>query len=291
MFRYLPIRIARIVQTTFDVVPDPGDREQLRAWADAIARVAWERWLSERPIEDNRPDHEFIVLDNAIKIGVDERLDIEHLKLVTAFALLHDTHIIPRVTETSVRRVVAEADAARERGALDEAAELDARVESLRRAKDEQRHVHMAGGVRNARLALSLIADSSSDPSLRLADSHVEKLLDIIGHHDLWKLKEPWPRLADGRVALVCLEADALYPLHPIGVAADLDRPDENGAFCDPHDPARWRSQLKSSLKTLHEYRANWQDLADEAFQDGESIFRTPKGYALYCAWREFWKI
>ena len=105
--------------------------------------------------------------------------------------------------------------------------------------------------------------------------------------HDYWKLGKPHPAGSD-REALVCFEADALWPLHPLGVLADLERPGEAGEPKDVNDPAEWRRQVRNNLQTLREYRANWQ-ATDEVFQDAESIFRTAEGHRLYREWAGLW--
>jgi hypothetical protein len=77
-----------------------------------------------------------------------------------------------------------------------------------------------------------------------------------------WQHWQSWRHREDNRVeharrdrlAVVCLEADALWPLHPLGVLADLERPDNEGAITDPSDPEKWKRQIRNSLNTLLEY-------------------------------------
>ena len=90
------------------------------------------------------------------------------------------------------------------------------------------------------------------------------------------------------REALVCFEADALWPLHPLGVFADLERPADDGESKDVNDPAEWRRQVRNNLQTLLEYRANWHG-TDEVFQDADSIFRSAEGHRLYREWAGLW--
>ena len=104
----------------------------------------------------------------------------------------------------------------------------------------------------------------------------------IIAGHDYWKLGKPHPP-AEDREALVCFEADALWPLHPLGVLADLERSGK-----DVNDPEEWRKQIGQNLRTLREYRANWQG-TDEVFQDADTIFRTAEGHRLYREWAGLW--
>jgi hypothetical protein len=87
---------------------------------------------------------------------------------------------------------------------------------------------------------------------------------------------------------VVCFEADALWPVHPLGVLADLERPGESGLPKDLNDPAEWRKQVFNNLATLREYRANWVG-TDEVFQDGDSIFRTAEGHRIYREWAGLW--
>ena len=81
---------------------------------------------------------------------------------------------------------------------------------------------------------------------------------------------------------------DALWPLHPLGILADVERPDESGAAKDVNSPGEWRKQSRHNLETLREYRANWAD-SEEAFQDRDTIFRTPEGRRLYREWAGVW--
>jgi hypothetical protein len=149
----------------------------------------------------------------------------------------------------------------------------------LREAKVRQRIEHMEGGARNADLLLGELVNVSSEVRERCAA--------IIASHDYWKLGKPHPAGSD-REALVCFEADALWPLHPLGVLADLERPGEDGEPKDVNDPAEWRRQVRNNLQTLREYRANWQR-AEEMFQDPDSIFRTAEGHRLYREWTGLW--
>jgi hypothetical protein len=88
----------------------------------------------------------------------------------------------------------------------------------------------------------------------------------------------------------VCFEADALWPLHPLGVLADLERPAESGEPKDVNCPAEWRKQVCNNLETLREYRKNWEG-TDEVFLDADSIFRTAEGHRLYREWAALWGI
>ena len=123
-----------------------------------------------------------------------------------------------------------------------------------------------------------------------LNDVEAEKCVAIIRSHDRWKLGDSLPASSDW-LAVVCLEADALWPLHPLGVQADLERPDDVGQIKDLHDPQVWREQLAVSVNTLRKYRANWPIDGGDPFQDRHSIFRTPSGHAMSEQWLRFWGI
>jgi hypothetical protein len=92
-------------------------------------------------------------------------------------------------------------------------------------------------------------------------------------------------------LALACLEGDVLWPLHPIGVLADLDRPGKGEMSEDQFDPPKWHKQLKQSLQTLVESRSKWKDINDGDFIDRNNIFRSEEGHRLYSAWRKLWNL
>ncbi len=251
---------------------DAAERATIRPVAVAVAHAAFERWLSRRTADDNRAEHEFVVFDAAMRIAEAERLPLSGKLVVVCFSFLHDTYAIRRITETAIR----------------EAAAMDPELaESLRQKKQRQRIEHMQEGARNAVLLLSELAhpDHAGEP---VVDSKViERCAAIIARHDDWKLGKPHPPAAD-REALVCFEADALWPLHPLGVLADLERPGESGVPKDGNDPAEWRGQILNNLATLREYRANWVGTYDR-FQDADTIFRTAEGYRICREWAGLW--
>jgi hypothetical protein len=120
--------------------------------------------------------------------------------------------------------------------------------------------------------------------SLLFTPAEIDRIAEIIAHHDDWKLGRPNPSGSD-RLAVACLEGDLLWPLHPLGIQADLER-----ASADVTDPAAWRKQLMRNVETLHFYRKNWQGSGEE-FRDALSIFRTAEGHRLYRAFRELWNV
>ncbi len=246
------------------VVRDDNARVELRSVSHAVAAAAFERWLSKRTAADNRVEHEFVVFGAAMRIGEAERLPLNGMLAVVCATFLHDTCPIQRITERMIR----------------EAAQSDpALAEGLMRRKAAQRTHHMEMGARNAG---QLLRESA------LVSGQVrERCEAIIASHDCWKLGHPHPLSSDPE-AVVCFEADALWPLHPLGVLADLERPDESGAAQDVNDPAEWRRQVRNNLQTLREYRSNW-DGTGERFQDAHTIFRTAEGYRLYREWAGMW--
>ncbi len=253
-------------------VQDCAEREALRPVTDAIAQAAFQRWLSRRTADDNRAEHEFVVFDAAMRIAEAERLPLSGKLVVVCFTFLHDTYAIRRITETAIR----------------EAAAIDPELAAaLRQKKQRQRIEHMQGGARNAALLLRELAHPDRPGTLAVNDEVRERCAAIIAPHDDWKLGKPHPPAAD-REALVCFEADALWPVHPLGVLADLERPGESGVPKDVNDPAEWREQILNNLATLREYRANWAGTNDR-FQDADSIFRTVEGHRIYREWAGLW--
>jgi len=147
--------------------------------------------------------------------------------------------------------------------------------------------LHMQGGARNAAQLLSTLQHPERPAEAIVSQEVRQQCEAIIAGHDCWKLGYPHPPGSD-REALVCFEADALWPLHPLGVQADLERPGENGESKDLNDPAEWGKQVRNNLQTLAEYRANWTG-SGEIFQDETTIFRTAGGYRLYREWAALW--
>jgi hypothetical protein len=261
---HLPERLSTMLEDALVRIADSGEREAVGQAARSIAAVAWTRWLSERPRSDNRPEHEFIVFDNMLRIAESEALPLFEKRIATAFCFLHDTCFIPRIMEGDVLRL-------RESGAMREADELDAR-------RIDQRTAHMRGSARNAEDALNGL----------LKPDEIDRCVALVAKHDCWKLGEPWP-CGDDQLAVVCFESDALWPLHPLGVLAALELSSANGNFRDSGNPAVWQAQARESLDTLVHFRRNWEGLPDEGFRDDASLFRTREGHRLSLVWKEFW--
>ena len=309
----LPVDLGALVDRACEVI-DASDRRHLREVAQAVAISAWRHYLAWRTPADNRSEHEFIVLGNTLRIAVGERLSVSDLRVAIAFCFLHDTHFIPRITEWRIRELQREADAAdaravQIRGVAAQAAdvqtadrnaaaessdelaaraiELRQRSEALRTARLEQRQRHMDGGAANADFLLQRIQLPGEPPRLALDDAERRRCCEIIARHDDWKLKRAHPP-SDDRLAVACLEGDALWPLHPLGVQADLERPGDDARIADVWSPAEWRRQVAESLKTLREHRGNWSE--DAGFTTTDAIFRTVEGGRIYREWCEHWR-
>lgn len=280
----LPAHISHLLELALSPLPDSVNvAEPIRRLAD----VVWRHWLVQRRPEDNRAEHEFIVLANAVRIGLAEGLLETELRIAAVFSLLHDTQYIPRITEARITAVARQAEQARQAGHAAEATRLEAEQARLEQGKHAQRHQHMRGGALTAEYLLRRLPDEAGAERW-LNDIEAEKCVSIIAGHDRWKLGDAHPASSDW-LAVVCLEADALWPLHPLGVQADLERPGDDGRIKDVLDPMAWREQLKVSVNTLRRYRANWPVDGSDPFQDRHSIFRTPAGFAMYAKWLEFW--
>lgn len=268
----LPPQLKAMIRRGLNLVRDPAQLAELGPVVETIAEAVFERWLSGRTAEDNRVEHEFVVFGAAMRIAEAEQLPLAGKLVVVCATFLHDTHPIPRVTETAIRETMRRDP------------ELAAR---LQEKKARQRLEHMLGGARNARLLLRELEHPLRRGEPIVTGEVRERCAAIIAAHDLWKLGKPHPAAGDPE-ALVCFEADALWPLHPLGVLADLERPGESGDPRDVNNPAEWRKQVRHNLETLCEYRKNWE-AGGEVFQDPDSVFRTAEGYRLYREWAGLW--
>ncbi len=285
----LPLRLEAMLEQSLAVVNDSEQQKDLRLVANVIAEATWQHWQAWRPIEDNRPEHEWIVFANLMKIAESEGLNLSERRIATAFTFTHDTFFIHRITEAMIRAVDIEIRNT-EQFEPNCVLELRKHAAQLREAKAKQRQAHMEGGARNAEFILSQLKHPDHPNELLLTRVEIDRCIDIIAKHDLWKTGKPYP-LRNDLLAVVCFEADALWPLHPLGVLADLERPDADGSTKDTNDTAEWQKQVQNDLKTLLEYRSNWKDVEGEIFVDSESIFRTKEGHRLFREWRKFWNI
>jgi hypothetical protein len=273
-----PSRFRAMLEEALLAVKDEKQQSTLCEVACLLSSVAWEKWISSRVPEDNRQEHEWVVFANVMKIAEAENLTISEKRVATAFSFFHDAFFIRRIMEEEIR-------AAERAGRQEEA-------EELRRKKKRQRYDHMAGGARNAeRLLPTLIGSAAAQGEPLLASGEIDRCVRIIAEHDAWKVDPPKPPATGDRLLLACVEADVLWPLHPLGVLADLERPNENGATKDFSDPAVWYDQLQHSNKTILEYRAKWRGIPAGDFFDSVTIFRTQAGWRLYTEWRERWGV
>ncbi len=284
-----PSRFNIMLEQALRAVRKDDEREELRVVAVRVSRAAWESWLASRPPEDNRQEHEWVVFANVMKIAEGENLSLSDKRVATAFAFTHDSFFIPRIMDARIKALEDEADEL-EKTNPQRAVELRSQAAQLRTEKKEQRARHMEGGAKNARFLLNQLTRHAGSGDPLFTPQEIERCCEIVIGHDLWKTGAPHPPGND-RLAVACLEGDALWPLHPLGVLADLERPDENGETKDFGDKANWERQLRESLGPLLEYRANWKDVPGEKFIDDESIFRTEEGHRLYSEWTSFWNL
>ena len=95
---------------------------------------------------------------------------------------------------------------------------------------------HRAHAGRSAKCRATVARTAPDLPERPSCPRVRDRCAAIIAGHDYWKLGKPHPP-AEDREALVCFEADALWPLHPLGVLADLERSGK-----DVNDPQEWRT-------------------------------------------------
>lgn len=269
----LPQRFDAMLEQALRVVADRHQRDELLSVSRAVSRAAWANFIAARQPRDNRQEHEWVVFANVMRIAEAERLSLSEKRIATAFTFAHDSHFIPRISEQEVREAKTPEEKAR-----------------LELRKEEQRYEHMRTGAANAHTLLGQLKAPGGVTALLTSDE-IGRCARIISTHDAWKLRNPDPPPTNDRLALACVEGDALWPLHPLGVLADLERPNEQGMTKDSNDPAVWRTQLEQSRQTLVEFRPKWQDVPASAFMDGESIFRTQEGWRLYQAWCRHWNL
>lgn len=272
-----PARFRIMLEEGLLVVEDKVQQADLCDVACIVSSAAWEGWLCKRGPEDNRQEHEWVVFANVMKIAQAENLPLSDKRIATAFSFLHDTCFLKRIMEEEIRKV-------ERAGRLLEA-------EELKRKKKSTRFDHMVQGAKNAATLLPTLYSGSSS-ALRtplFTAEEIQRCVDIIAVHDAWKVDPPEPPPTEDRLLLACVEADVLWPMHPIGVLADLERANDLGETQDFSDPAKWLDQIHQSNHTILEFRRKWQGIPDGDFIDGESIFRTREGARLYHEWLCRW--
>ena len=276
----LPARLNSMLEQALLVVKDPKKREDLCTVACVVSSATWQHWQSWRLPQDNRQEHEWIVFANVMRIAESMKLSLSDRRVATAFCFLHDTHFIKRIMEAEIRRL-------KKKGLMKQA-------NQLQRMKKRQRFDHMGGGTDNARFLLSQLRHPDIPGKSLLRPKEVNRCLGIVSTHDSWKVDPPKPPSTKDRLAVACLEGDVLWPLHPVGVLADLDRPHKKKMSQNMFDPSTWRDQLKESLETLKEFRPKWEKKAripKKDFKDNESIFRSWEGFRMYSEWRKLWTL
>jgi len=275
-----PARLNLILEGALSGLADAREREELRVTAHTLANAAWQRWQSGRPPQDNGQDHEWIVFAHVLKIAESEGLSLAEKRIAAAFAFVHDNYYIPRIMEEEIREC--------------ERAGLHDKAAALSKQKTQQRIEHMQRGAVNAGSLLRELMRSGHPASPLFTADEISRCVELVSGHDLWKTNPPAPPPTADRLAVSCGEADALWPLHPSGVLADLQRLAAGGKRVDLTDPLVWRRQLQQSLDTLIEFRPHWVEkaaIAETDFIDRESIFRTNAGQGLFREWRTFWSL
>jgi hypothetical protein len=268
----LPARFNKMLEQSLLVVREE-EQDELGLVACVVSSAAWRFWLAQRPPEDNRQEHEWVVFANAMKIAEAERLTLSEKRVATAFSFLHDTFFIHRIMEQRLREATEE------------------EKQRLEEEKEKQRRQHMERGAKNTEFLLSQLRHPNVPADLLFTPGEITRCVKIVNEHDMWKLPNPFPPPSHDRLAVTCLESDALWPLHPLGVLADLERPDENGLTKDFNNPSVWHRQLEESNQTLVRFRPKWKDIPRDEFIDGQSIFRTKEGHRLYTDWLLRWNL
>jgi hypothetical protein len=269
----VPDGLLRLLNKAFEVVDDDGVAHELCEFGTRVYELAYHERLKERTPEDNRPEHELVVLRNTMRIcwrSGRERdsghpFNRQELRVAVATSLLHDLRFIPRITEEMIK--IAE-----QQGRHEEAADL-------RRRKASQRVDHMRGSAEDA---IRIVRSHST----LMTEAESRQCIGYIALHDIWKLGWPYPVSSDW-LAVCCLEGDALWPLDPdFGCLADLER---KNTSCPSLEQLRQQAELNLETQ-LRTYRANFAVTAEQ-FRDGETIIRTSEGARILSEVREYWRI
>lgn len=268
----IPAQLLALLESCADEVDDLAVRARLVNLAFAIYERAYELRLGQRTPEDNRPEHELVVLRATLRIcwrsGAERSsgrpFDESELRVAVATALLHDLCFIPRITEEMV--VAARA-----------ADPVAARA--LEERKATQRTEHMRQG---AELALRLLRAA---PRL-LDDAESRQCAGYIALHDAWKLGWPCPLDSDW-LAVCCLEGDALWPVdRDFGPLADLERKGVGRPTF-----AQLRDQAAANLRNqLVAYRSQFA-ACGQRFSDQDTMLRTREGARMLAELRDYWGI
>ncbi len=286
-YSVLPSVFQNMLIKALTIVKDESERQVICELACAVSNKAWQDWIADRKPEDNRKEHEWIVFLNLMRIAESEGLSLSEKRIATAFAFTHDSYFIKRIMEATIEKIKEDAKRLLEIDPV-QTQQLMTKAEMLEKDKADQRNQHMIKGAENARILLYGLFGFENNREL-MTNQEIDRCCEIIRNHDKWKTGEPYP-LGNDTLAVACVEADALWPMHPLGVLADIERPDENEEAPDTDDPNSWRQKVDESLGTLLRYQKNWDGLG-ESFQDADSIFRTSEGFRIFNQWRGFWGI
>lgn len=268
----VPGKLRTLLDAPFEVIDNHALAGALSALAQDLYQRAYSRKLKDRTHEDNRPEHELVVLRNTMRIcwrsGAERPggpFTVSELRVAVAVSLLHDLRFVPRIAEDEIA-------AAEKRGNREEAARL-------RRLKEQNRLLHIRGSAEDAKDLLL-----AGEPLL--TPTEVTQCVGYTALHDAWKLHLPYP-LASDWLAVCCFEGDALWPLDPeYGPLADLQR-----KGIEQPTREQLRDQAASNLKTqLQGYRASFAPTA-EHFQDQETVIRTAEGASILRELRAYWGI
>ena len=275
----IPPACRSIVDGALALLPESRMARRLSAQTRRLHEAVHRQHLYQRTHEDNRPEHEVVVLAHFIEIalgsggeGPSSRRPMSEsdLRVGMAVCLLHDTCFIPRVTEGDIARAASPAEADR-----------------LRATKALQRPHHMAGSARNAKNLLLRLSSPGSLGHSMLSQDEIRRAVGIIALHDSWKLGFAWPPSSDW-LAVCFVEADGLWPLSETGPLADLQR--THGPDYAP-TKQELRGQAEENQRTqLMAYRMNF-DPTTEVFQDEETIIRTRTGFRILQRYRELWRL
>ncbi len=269
----LPSRMDLLLRQALSVVTDVQQLKVLTLFTQKLAGAAWQAWLGHREPKDNSQTHEFIVLGNALQIAEHQGLDLSQKRIACAFALCHDCFPIQRIMEQD-QRLADEHEQA-----------------LVAQEINQQRLQHMHGGADKARELLTNLASGPNPDCLAISPQEIERCCALIAIHDAWKLSPPQPIPSHDALALCCFEADVLWPLHPLGVQADLERALANGKEVELFLPQVWNDQAHQNQLTLKLARSGWSHLPEADFVHSHVLFRTQKGYSLYKMWSDFWHL
>ncbi len=265
----IPSDLLTLLRSTFHCINDRKIADELCTFGTQLYEIVYTKHLHERTPADNRPEHELVVLRNAMRIcwrsgrerDSGHRFDIHELRVAVATSLLHDLRFVPRVMEEDI-------EAAIKRGDTKEAARL-------KKKKSENRLLHMQGSAEDALEVIEAI------PSL-MSEQESRQCIGYISLHDTWKTGLPYPASSDW-LAVCCFEGDALWPLDiDFGPLADLERSwflkhKNLDDFQTSLPRLKKRAQLNLNGQ-LHHYRKSSFGSVVDVFQDNQSVIRTGEG-------------